>query len=80
MLTGKVDDWMACRSARLCRSLLTVLVICSVLATPAQGAICRITPFGTAGGDGSDWSAQALNLQSALASPACDVTWMAAGV
>lgn len=42
--------------------------------------ICRVTESGTDLGDGSDWGAQALALQAALAAPACTEIWVKAGV
>lgn len=71
--------------ARWCPGLLrhlamAVLVIGGVLVTPADAATCRVTTAGSAGGDGSDWAAQAKDLHGALGDGACSEIWVAAGV
>jgi hypothetical protein len=44
----------------------------------AQAAVCRVAVGGAGGNDGSSW-AQATDLPSALADPACSEVWVAAG-
>lgn len=44
----------------------------------AQAAVCRVAVGGAGGNDGSSW-AQATDLPSALADPACNEVWVAEG-
>ena len=50
-----------------------------LLAADIASAICHVTVDGTATNDGSSWS-QAMNLQTALTTPACSEVWVAAGM
>ena len=45
-----------------------------------DSVVCRVSPTGTPAGDGSDWAAQARDLQGALDDVGCDELWLAAGV
>ena len=57
------------------------LALATLACTSWAGAdTCRVTESGTDLGDGSDWNAQALALQAALAMPACTEIWVEAGV
>jgi predicted outer membrane repeat protein len=62
------------------RVVTALLVLCGMLATPADAATCRVTTTGSPGGDGSDWGAQAKELNSALGDAACTEIWVASGV
>ena len=59
--------------------LAALLLAAGALPVQAGGNICRVTPAGTDGNDGSDW-AQAMNLTGALADPACTELWLAEGL
>lgn len=57
------------------------LVLLTLFGTHATWAdTCRVTTSGTAGGDGSDWTSQAMDLPTALAAGTCDEVWVAAGI
>jgi hypothetical protein len=61
--------------------ILRVLGLAALLATHfASADTCRVTSAGTVGGDGSDWSSQAMDLTTALATSDCAEVWVAAGV
>ncbi|MCK9489275.1 MAG: hypothetical protein M0Q42_07755 [Xanthomonadales bacterium] len=59
--------------------LAALLLAAGALPVQAGGNICRVTPAGTDGNDGSDW-AQAMNLTGALADSACTELWLAEGI
>ncbi|MBL0163461.1 MAG: hypothetical protein IPP82_07390 [Xanthomonadales bacterium] len=58
------------------------LVLLSGMASAnlAWAATCRVTISGTPGGDGSGWTGEATDLQTALASSTCSEVWVAAGI
>jgi predicted outer membrane repeat protein len=61
--------------------ILCVFGLPALLATHfAFADTCRVTTTGTAVGDGSDWSSQAMDLTTALGTSACTEVWIAAGV
>lgn len=65
----------AWRPARMLPALLL-----AALALPLQAGdhVCRVTPSGSDGHDGSSWS-QPMSLTGALADPACTELWVAEG-
>lgn len=78
-LTGRV---VARRGSARRRTAMRWLIVLLALAGSAQvqaGDVCRVTPAGAAGGDGSSW-AQAMSLPAALAAAPCLELWLMAGV
>lgn len=70
---------MPCQHHPLPRPLLAALLLTA--AVGAQAAVCRVTPGGAAGHDGSTWdNANAMTLQAALGASACTEIWVAQGV
>jgi predicted outer membrane repeat protein len=62
------------------RVTMALFVFCGMLASPSDAAICRVTTNGSPAGDGSDWGAQARELNSALGDAACTEIWVESGV
>ena len=64
------------------RTLLTLILLGGLAAAgsaSAAGPICRVATSGTSAGNGSDWTTQAMALQTALTTSACTEIWVAAG-
>ena len=60
-------------------STLTLLGLLLMVGS-GHAATCRVTTAGTTAGDGSDWGAQAMDLQTALADNNCTEIWVTGGV
>lgn len=58
-------------------TLLAALSLC--LAGPAS-AVCRVTSDAADGGDGGNWTSEAMPLQAALDDPSCTEVWVKAGI
>lgn len=62
-----------------CRALCAAFVLGAlVMAGTVSAATCRVTVTGAGSNDGTTW-ANAMTLQTALNSPACDEVWVKAG-
>lgn len=73
---------LSCRTCVGLRTLLALILLGGLTAASsasAAGPICRVTTSGTIGGNGSDWAAQAMALQTTLITSGCTEVWVAAG-
>lgn len=57
-----------------------VMLLATGIAAAVPLNICRVTTDGASGTDGSNWTNQAMDLQSALANTLCDEIWVKAGL
>lgn len=66
------------------RFCLSMTLLAALASPAALATICRVTPEGTGGADGSDWATNALALHAALAKPECigpgNEIWVREGV
>ncbi len=68
-----------CRRPRLPACVLLLGMALQVVAGPVHAEVCRVTSSGSSSGDGSNWTAQAMDLQTALATGTCTELWVGAG-
>lgn len=66
-------------SLGLWTSLIGLLLLCGVVES-AHASICRVIGGSSPGGDGSDWTSQAMELQAAIADASCVEVWVAEGL
>ena len=68
-----------CQRPRLAAFVILLGIGLQVAAGSVRAEICRVTSSGSSSGDGSNWTAQAMDLQTALATGPCTELWVAAG-